>query len=83
MARVVHDPRVRKGVPRNLLFEEEDVGVFHFASHRFGVGHEVGRDVASVELHPFHHLQLILQRLTILRFGRVKSFRNGVQNACE
>src|SRR6266404_8151905 len=48
---------------RQLLFIDEDVGVFHFNAHLVGVGDEVGRDVAAVELHAFDDLKLGLERL--------------------
>src|SRR5712672_3301425 len=48
---------------RQLLFIDEDVGVFHFNAHLVGVGDEVGRDVAAVELHAFDDLKLVLERL--------------------
>ena len=41
----------------DLLFVDEDVGVFQHRFHRFRVGHEVGGQVAFVELHAFHHVQ--------------------------
>ena len=36
---------------------DENEGVLLDRLHALGVGHEVGREVALVELHPFHHLQ--------------------------
>src|SRR5256886_3237780 len=48
---------------RQLLFIDENVGVFHFNAHLVGVGDEVGRDVAAVELHAFDDLKLGLERL--------------------
>ena len=41
----------------DLLFVAEDVGVVQFADHLFGVGHEVGGQVAAVELHAFDDIQ--------------------------
>src|SRR6202035_3036442 len=38
---------------RELLFVDEYVGIFHFNAHLVGVGDEVGRNVAAVELHAF------------------------------
>ena len=34
---------------------------------RLWVGDEVGGDEAAVKLHALHHLQLVVQRLTILK----------------
>src|SRR5467141_1129755 len=48
---------------RQLLFIDEDVGIFHFDAHLVGVGDEVGRDVSAVELHAFDDLKLGLERL--------------------
>jgi hypothetical protein len=38
---------------RELLLVQENVGVFEVRDHLFRVGHEVGRQVAAVELHAF------------------------------
>ena len=38
---------------RDLLFVDEDVGVFERALHRLRIGDEVRREVAAVELHAF------------------------------
>ncbi len=35
---------------------EQDEGAVHHAPHLLGIGNEVGRDVAAVELHAFYHL---------------------------
>src|SRR6266702_206313 len=48
---------------RQLLFIDEDVGIFHFNAHLVGVGDEVGRDVSAVELHAFDDLEFCLERL--------------------
>ena len=40
----------------DLLLVDEDVGVFEDGLHRVGVGDEVGREVALVELHAFDEL---------------------------
>src|SRR5579859_299722 len=42
---------------------DEDVGVLEHAFHALGVGHEVRREVAAVELHAFHDFQLRLHGL--------------------
>ena len=49
-----------------LLFVDQDVGIFHFNAHLVGVGDEVGRDVAAVELHAFDDFKLGLERLGFL-----------------
>src|SRR5215469_2327069 len=46
-----------------FLLVDEDVGVLHLHAHLVGVGDEVGRDVAAVELHAFDHVQLGLETL--------------------
>ena len=46
---------------RQLAFVEEDVGVFQFAHHLFGVGDEIGRQIAAVELHAFDDIQFGFQ----------------------
>ena len=42
----------------DLLFVDQDVGIFEHAFHALGIGHEVRREVAAVELHAVHGLQL-------------------------
>ena len=42
----------------DLLFVDQDVGVFEHAFHAVRVGDEVGREVAAVELHAFDPLDL-------------------------
>mmetsp|Transcript_37507 Transcript_37507/g.89136 ORF Transcript_37507/g.89136 Transcript_37507/m.89136 type:complete len:502 (+) Transcript_37507:276-1781(+) len=51
--------------PRDLLLDDEDVGVLELRLHCLLVGHEVGRDVTAVEPHPLDHLELILESLPI------------------
>ena len=41
----------------DLLLRNEDERVFHDRFHPFRIGHEVGGDVAAVELHAFDHIQ--------------------------
>ena len=48
---------------RQLLFVNQDVGVIHLRPHLVGIGDEVGRDVAAVELHAFDHVEFGLERL--------------------
>src|SRR5208282_1407231 len=42
----------------DLLFVDQDVGIFEDAFHALGIGDEVGREVAAIELHAFYGLQL-------------------------
>src|SRR6266436_4698251 len=46
-----------------LLLVDQDVGVIEFDAHLVGVGDEVGRDVAAVELHAFDDVKFGLERL--------------------
>src|SRR6202042_2517922 len=46
-----------------LLLVDQDVGIVHFNAHLVGVGDEVGRDVAAVELHAFDDVEFGLERL--------------------
>src|SRR3954452_13076868 len=46
-----------------LLLVDQDVGVVEFNAHLVGVGDEVGRDVAAVELHAFDDVEFGLERL--------------------
>src|SRR6516165_1859520 len=56
----------------NSSFSEESffslirIGVFHLGAHLVGIGDEVGRDVASVELHAFDDIELGPERLGFL-----------------
>ncbi len=47
---------------RDFLLENQDVRVIKLALQGFRVGGEVGREVALVELHPFHGFDFILER---------------------
>src|SRR6266700_757764 len=49
-----------------LLLVDQDVGVVHLDAHLVGVGDEVGRDVAAVELHALDDVELGLERLGFL-----------------
>src|SRR6266436_5056405 len=51
---------------RQLLLIYQDVGVLHLDAHLVGIGDEIRRDVAAVELHAFDHVELGLQRLRLL-----------------
>src|SRR2546422_4729009 len=52
--------------PRSTLFPYttlfRSVRVFELHPHLVGVGDEVGRDIAAVELHPLDHFELGLER---------------------
>ena len=45
---------------------DEDVGIFELGDHLLGVGDEIGREVAAVELHAFDDLELGLHALGFL-----------------
>src|SRR5690606_16304543 len=49
----------------DLLVEQQDKRVFQQGDLLLGVVDEVGREVAAVELHAFHDIQFILQRLAV------------------
>ena len=51
------------GHHRDLLLADEDVRVVDLGRHLLRVGHEVGRQVAAVELHALDHLELGLHAL--------------------
>src|SRR5207247_10503315 len=44
-----------------LLFMDQDVGVFEFADHLLGVGDEIRREIAAVELHALDDVELGLE----------------------
>ncbi len=50
---------------RQLLLVQEDVGVLELGQHLLGVGDEVRRDVAAVELHAFDDIELAFERLRL------------------
>src|ERR1700716_1547758 len=41
----------------DLLFVDEDVGILEDALHALGVAHEIGGEIAAIELHAVHGLQ--------------------------
>ena len=45
-----------------LLLVDEDVGVLELGHHLLGVGDEVGREIAAVELHALDDVELGLER---------------------
>ncbi len=49
-----------------LLLVDEDVGVLELDRHLVGVGDEIRRDIAAVELHALDHIELGLQALGLL-----------------
>ena len=51
---------------RDLLVGDQDVGIFQLGFHALGVGDEVGRDVAAVDLHPLGVLRLEGDTLALL-----------------
>ena len=48
---------------RDFLLVNEDVRIFEHGFHRFRVGHEVGREIALVELHAFDDVERGFDRL--------------------
>ncbi len=72
--------RLQRG---ELLLVDEDVGLFQLADHLVGVGDEIGRDVAAVELHAFHDFELGLEALGL--FDRdhafIADFRHGLRRS--
>ena len=40
-----------------LLIVDQEIGVFHLNAHLVGVGDEIGRDVAAIELHAFDDIE--------------------------
>ena len=51
---------------RELLLVDQQVGLLEGAAHLLGVGDEVGRDVAAVELHALDDVELGLEALGLL-----------------
>src|SRR5262249_1930218 len=49
-----------------VFLENKDERIFKVGHHLLGIGDEVGRDVAAVELHAFDHLELAFQALCFL-----------------
>ena len=45
---------------------DEDVGLLQLGDHLVGVGDEVGREIAAVELHALDHVELGLEALGLL-----------------
>ena len=51
---------------RQLLLVEEDVGLLEFRHHLLGVGDEIGREIAAVELHALDDVEFGLEALGLL-----------------
>src|SRR6185437_3189949 len=49
----------------DLLFVDQDAGVFEHRFHSLRIGYEIGREIAAVELHTFDHLQRGLHRAAL------------------
>ena len=54
--------RLQRG---ELLLVDEDVGVLELGQHLLGVGDEIGREIAAVELHALDDVELGLGRLRL------------------
>ncbi len=52
--------RLQRG---ELLLVDEDVGVLEFGDHLLGVGDEIGREIAAVELHAFDDVEFGVEAL--------------------
>ena len=63
LARFRHALQHRQQVShiRDLLVVQQDVGAFQVDAHGVLIVDEVRRQVAAVELHAFHHIQLVVQ----------------------
>src|SRR6056297_1899947 len=42
----------------DLLIMDQDIGILQYRFHLFCIGHEIGGDVSTVELHTFHHVHI-------------------------
>ena len=51
---------------RELLLMDEDVGLLEFGHHLLGVGDEIGREIAAVELHALDDVEFGLEALRLL-----------------
>src|SRR5258706_11265455 len=63
----------------DLLLLDEDVRLVQLADHLVGIGDEIGRDVAAVELHAFDDFQLGLEALGLFHRDDafIADFRHG------
>ena len=57
---------------RELLLVDENVGIVEFGDHLLGVGDEIGREIAAIELHAFDDVGLGLEALGL--FDRDHAF---------
>ena len=55
--------RLQRG---ELLLVDEDIGVLELGQHLLGVGDEIGREIAAVELHALDDVELGLEALGLL-----------------
>ena len=55
--------RLQRG---ELLLVDEDVGILELGQHLLGVGDEIGREIAAVELHALDDVELGLEALGLL-----------------
>src|SRR5712671_4914676 len=51
---------------RELLFMQQDEGILQLAYHLLGVRHEIGREIAAIELHALDDVELGLEALRLL-----------------
>ena len=51
---------------RQLLLVQEDVGLLELGHHLLGVGDEIGREIAAVELHALDDVEFGLEALRLL-----------------
>src|SRR3981081_1037270 len=67
LAGLYHGLQQRKQLVQagELLLVDQDVGIVHFNAHLVGVGDEVGRDVAAVELHALDDVEFGLEALRL------------------
>ena len=55
--------RLQRG---ELLLVDEDVGILELGNHFLGIGDEIGREIAAVELHALDNVQFGLEALGLL-----------------
>ena len=58
--------------PENLLLVDENVGVLELGDHLVGVGNEVRREIAAIELHAFDDFEFGVEALAF--FDRDDAF---------
>src|SRR6266536_3313995 len=52
--------------PGQFLFIDQEIRILHLDAHLVGIGDEIRRDVAAVELHALDHFELGLERFGLL-----------------